>query len=82
MAGLAGLKSLQGHTKWGAIMLSAAENVLQTTGGAWWPADRGEVERSREFIRAALDENASALAQEKGRAMSLELALDFASQGP
>ncbi len=82
MAGLAGLKSLQGHTEWGAIMLSAAENVLQTTGGAWWPADRGEVERSREFIRAALDENALALAQEKGRAMSLELALDFASQGP
>ena len=82
MAGLAGLKSHQGQAGWGATMLSAAENVLQSTGGAWWPADRPEVERNREFIRSALDATALAQAQEKGRAMSLEQALAFASQGP
>jgi predicted ATPase len=82
MAGLAGLKSRQGQAQWGATMLSAAQSVLQATGGAWWPADRGEVERSQEFIRAALDKTALAQAQEKGQAMSLEQALAFASQGP
>jgi hypothetical protein len=63
-------------------MLSAAESVLQASGGAWWPADRGEVEHSQEFMRSALDETTLAQSQEKGRAMSLEQALAFASQGP
>ena len=44
MAGLAGLKARQGDAEWGAVMLSAAETVLKVTGGAWWPADRVEVE--------------------------------------
>jgi tetratricopeptide (TPR) repeat protein len=34
LAGLAGLKARQGQTKWGTIMLSAAESVLKITGGA------------------------------------------------
>ena len=35
-------------------MLSAAESVLKVTGGAWWPADRVEVEANQEIIRSAL----------------------------
>lgn len=31
-----------------------AENVLKVTGGAWWPADRVEVEANQEFIHSAL----------------------------
>jgi hypothetical protein len=63
-------------------MLSAAESLLQVKGGAWWPADRLEVEQNREFIHAALDEATLAAALEKGRAMSLEQALAFASTAP
>jgi len=80
MAGLAGLKARQGQAEWGAIMLSAAEMALKVTGGAWWPADRVEVEANQEIIRSALSEAEWAAAQKKGRAMNLEQALAFASQ--
>jgi predicted ATPase len=80
MAGLAGLKARQGNPEWGAIMLSAAESVLKATGGAWWPADRVEVEANQEIIRSALTETELDAAQKKGRAMTLEQALVFASE--
>jgi predicted ATPase len=80
MAGLAGLKARQGKADWGAVMLSAAESVLKVTGGAWWPADRVEVEANQEFIRSALGEVELSTAQKKGRAMTLEQALAFASE--
>ena len=56
-----------------------AESVLQVTGGAWWPADRVEVERNREMIRSALGEADYAIAQKKGAALTLEQVLAFAS---
>jgi tetratricopeptide (TPR) repeat protein len=80
MAGLAGVKARKGDALWGATMLSAAESVLKVTGGAWWPADRAEVERNQEFIRSALSEAEFMTAQKKGQAMSLEQALTFASE--
>jgi predicted ATPase len=80
LAGLAGLRARQGQPQWGATMLSAAETLLQVTGGAWWPADRLEVERNQEIIRSALDEAELTAAQEKGRAMTLEQALAFAAE--
>jgi predicted ATPase len=80
MAGLAGLKARQGNAEWGAILLSAAELVLKVTGGAWWPADRVEVEANQEIIRAALSETELSAAQKKGRALTLEQALTFASE--
>jgi non-specific serine/threonine protein kinase len=80
MAGLAGLKARQGQVEWGAVMLTAAENVLKATGGAWWPADRVEVERNQAMIRAALSEEDYSAAQKKGAAMTLEQALAFASE--
>jgi predicted ATPase/Tfp pilus assembly protein PilF len=79
MAGLAGLKARQGNAAWGAVLLSAAENVLKVTGGAWWPADRVEVEANQEIICSALGEADLIAAQKKGRAMTLEQALAFAS---
>ena len=81
LAGLAGFKARQGDIEWGAIMLSAAESTLKATGGAWWPADRVEVEANQEFIRSALSESELTAAQKKGRAMTLEQALAFASEG-
>jgi tetratricopeptide (TPR) repeat protein len=80
MAGLAGLRARQGNVEWGAIMLSAAETVLKVTGGEWWPADRVEVEANQEIIRLALSEAELTAAQKKGRAMTLEQALVFASE--
>jgi tetratricopeptide (TPR) repeat protein len=81
MAGLAGLKARQGQAEWGAVMLSAAESVLKITGGAWWPADRVEVDANQGIIRSALSEADLKAAQDKGRAMSLEQALAYASEG-
>jgi tetratricopeptide (TPR) repeat protein len=79
MAGLAGLKARQDDAAWGAMMLSAAEAALKVTGGAWWPADRVEVEANREIIRSALSQADLTVAQEKGKALTLEQALAFAS---
>lgn len=80
MAGLAGLRARKGDAVWGAVMLSAAESVLKVTGGAWWPADRVEVEANQGFIRSALSREEYAAAQKKGAEMSLEQALAFASE--
>jgi predicted ATPase len=77
LAGLAGLRARQGHPQWAATMLGAAESLLHATGGAWWPADRVEVERNREIIRSALDEAGFATAWEKGHALTLDQALLF-----
>jgi len=79
IAGLAGLQGRQGQPEKGAILLSAAEAILKGTGGAWWPADRIEVEKNHAFLRSALTEGEFAAAQEKGMAMSLEQALTYAT---
>jgi len=80
MAGLAGLKAQQGQVEWGAVLLNAAENLLKISGGAWWPADRVEVERNQAMIRTALGEAEYAAAQKKGAGLTLEQALAFASE--
>jgi predicted ATPase len=79
LAGLAGLNAIQGHAQKGAVLLGAAESLLQATGAAWWPADRVEVERNREIIQSKLDEAEFASATKKGQVMTLEGALRFAS---
>ena len=79
LAGLAGLKARQGQTEWGAIMLSAAESVLKITGGAWWPADRVEVERNREMLRTALAADEFTRAWKAGGEMTIDQAIAFAS---
>ena len=78
LAGLAGLKARRGEAQRGATLLSAAESLIQSTGGAWWPADRIEVEANQEIIRFALSESELTAAQKKGQAMTLEEALPFA----
>lgn len=82
LAGLAGLKARQGQTKWGATLLCAAESILKITGGAWWPADRIEVERNREMMISALGADEFAKAQKTGTAMNIDQAIAFASNEP
>jgi hypothetical protein len=74
------LKARQGEAQWGATLLSAAEALIQSTGGAWWPADRMEVEANQEIIRSVLSESELTAAQTNGKAMTLEEALAFASE--
>jgi predicted ATPase len=81
LAGLAGLKARQGAVQWGATLLSAAESLLQSTGGAWWPADRVEVERNREMIKSALTDDEFTKAWKTGAAMTIDEAIRFASNG-
>jgi len=77
LAGLAGLKAQQGQTIWGATLLSAAETLLKATGGAWWPADRVEVERNLAMLKSALPEDEFVKAQKTGAAMNIDQAIAF-----
>ena len=79
LAGLAGLKAQQGQIEKGAILLSAAESILKITGGAWWPADRVEVERNREMMQSALSADGFAIAHKTGATMNIDQAVAYAS---
>ena len=79
LAGLAGLKAQQGQIEWGAILLSAAESLLKITGGAWWPADRVEVERNREMMQSALSSDDFAKAHKTGAVMNIDQAVGYAT---
>jgi predicted ATPase len=79
LAGLAGLKARQGAAQWGATLLSAAESLLLSTGGAWWPADRFEVEQNREIMRFTLTDDEFTKAWKTGGAMTIDQAIAFVS---
>ena len=68
-----------GQIEWGTTLLSAAESVLKFTGGAWWPADRLEVERSREMVRFAQSASDFSKAWKAGEAMNMDQAIAFAN---
>jgi len=82
LAGLAGLKARGGHTQWGTTLLGAVESLLQSTGGAWWPADRVEVERNRQMMQSALSPEEFGAAWGAGTEMNIDQALQFAADGP
>jgi hypothetical protein len=65
--------------EWGTIMLGAAESLLKVTGGAWWPADRVEVERNRKMMQSALSADEFTKAWKTGGAMNIDQAIAFAS---
>jgi predicted ATPase len=78
LAGLAGLAVEQGRHAWAAPLLAAAESQLKAIGGAWWPADRVEIERAREGMKSALGDDFEKF-WEQGQAMGLEEALAYVS---
>ncbi len=82
LAGLAGVRARQGDLALGAKMLGAAENLLQSTGGAWWPADRVEVDKNRELLETSLGAEAFKHMWEQGAEMDLDQAIAFAANGP
>ena len=60
-------------------MYWAAKNIAETI-GAWWQEDKAEFENNLAICRAALDESAFAAANEEGRALTLEQAIELALQ--
>ncbi|MEJ2707205.1 MAG: tetratricopeptide repeat protein [Anaerolineales bacterium] len=80
LAGLAGLAAEQGKHTWAAPLLSAAESQLKAFGGAWWPADRVEIERARARMQSALGDAFEAL-WVQGQSMRVEEAIAYAMQG-
>ncbi|MGB7876459.1 MAG: tetratricopeptide repeat protein [Anaerolineales bacterium] len=78
LAGLAGLAVEQGEHSWAVPLLAAAESQLKAIGGAWWPADRVEIEHARESMRATLGDEFEKL-WEQGQAMDVEEALAYLS---
>jgi tetratricopeptide (TPR) repeat protein len=78
LAGLAGLAAAQGKHEWATPLLSAAENQLKAFDGAWWPADRVEIEQARDQMQSALKDEFDAL-WEQGQAMDVQEAISYAS---
>jgi tetratricopeptide (TPR) repeat protein len=79
IAGLASLRARQGNLQIATKMLSAAEALLSTSGAAWWPADRVEVESTRAILQAGLDQDVLWTAWQEGQAMTLDQAIAFVS---
>jgi predicted ATPase len=77
LASLAGLASEQGDHAWAVPLLSAAEGLLASFGGVWWPADRVEIERATDRMKSALNEDFDKL-WAQGQALNTEEAIAYA----
>ena len=75
LAGLAAVAAARGNFNQGAKLLATAEFHLESSGASWWPADRVEVERTRQRLKSALDESEYDRSWREGRAMSLDKAV-------
>ena len=76
---MASLRAKQGKPQIGAQMLGSAEALLGATGGAWWPADRLEVEKTRSIVQSELSKDEFRVAWSAGQRMTLEQAIAFVS---
>ncbi|MBZ0295301.1 MAG: tetratricopeptide repeat protein [Anaerolineae bacterium] len=72
LAALAGLEAVQGQATLAAQLLGTAEAIMMENGAGWWPADRGEIERTRSTIKSRLGDEAFEEALAAGRKMTLE----------
>jgi tetratricopeptide (TPR) repeat protein len=75
---LAGLAAVRGPTQEAARLLAAAESLLKSYGGSWWPADQVEYEHQLAAFQATLSETDFAAAWAAGQAMTLEQAVAYA----
>jgi tetratricopeptide (TPR) repeat protein len=79
LAGLGGLSSAQGQPRQSAQLLGAAHALMKDAGAAWWPADRIEIERILQAIRANLDVDVFDNAWAAGKDLTLEQAIDLST---
>jgi predicted ATPase/DNA-binding SARP family transcriptional activator/Tfp pilus assembly protein PilF len=75
---LAGLAAVRGRTPEAVRLLAAAETLLKSYRGSWWPADQVEYEHNLAGLQAALDKTEFAAAWAEGQAMTLEQAIAYA----
>jgi tetratricopeptide (TPR) repeat protein len=85
LAGLAGVSGADNQAvqhsngaRQGAMLLGAADGLLESIGARLPYADRIEYDRIADAVRSQLDEAAFQTAREEGRAMSLEQAVTYA----
>ncbi len=80
LAGLAAVAAAGGsRLAWAAELLGAADGQMASSGAAWWPADRTEVERTRSHLRDALGEAEFDRLVAQGEQLSLGSALNLAT---
>jgi non-specific serine/threonine protein kinase len=75
---LSGPIAAQGNPERAACLLGASDILLKAMGLGLQPADQPEIDRFEADVREQLGEEAFQFAWEKGQAMSLEQAIDFA----
>ncbi len=78
LAGLAVLAAEQGRHAWAVPLLSGAERQLRAFGGAWWPADRVEIERTQELMKSKLGDEYEILWQQ-GQNMALDQVIHYSA---
>ncbi len=79
LAALAGLAAECGNSEWAVPILSAAEKHLKSFGGAWWPADRVEIDRAKAHMKSGLNNKFDDL-WEQGQSMGINNAINYAMQ--
>ena len=78
LAMLAGPVGASGQPERAARLFGASESILQNLGASLQPADKIEIDRNLDDVRAQLDEKTFDQAWAEGRAMSLEDAVALA----
>jgi predicted ATPase/DNA-binding XRE family transcriptional regulator len=80
LAGFAANNLAKGNLEKAAILCGCVENLLKRFGGPFFFADTVEYERCVAQLKETLDQNALSAAWFKGRALTLEQAVEFALQ--
>jgi|SRR5579859_927330 len=77
LAGFAAIHLAQGNFEKAAVLCGSVESLLQRFGGPFFFADVVEYQRTMAEVTKALDEAALAAAWSKGRALTLEQAIEL-----
>jgi tetratricopeptide (TPR) repeat protein len=77
LAGLAGLAAEQDNAAWAVPLYSAAQALMTSFGGAWWPADRFEQAHALQLMQSDLAADDFARLWEQGQELSMEQAVAY-----
>jgi predicted ATPase/class 3 adenylate cyclase len=80
LTGLASVAAERGDAEWAMPLFSAAGAQLASFGAAYWPADRVEVERTRQRLWSVLGATEFQRLWEQGQAMNLDQAIAYAAE--
>ena len=77
LSAIAGLWVENGEIQTGAQLLGAATNLLDQTGGSWWPADRVEIERIHNLLKNEMDRDDHEASLGAGQTITVEGAVSM-----